>query len=308
MPQTRLKSRPSSLPHGNLERAIRAAHEEFERALVSEWDAGSDSAHIRNAMTPVQYRCRHCKKPATGLGNLCDCRAKKDWERCVLNPNHALHGLLQQRCREIVDSSSLERFVQNLVGISAANDFDLNWIECKIRSLLPSLKDVCRKWVIDICPPPFAQTGVLPAWFKDDGEVIPDSDLQLGLDTKETEAELGAIEAKIEQCFEEATKSALDKASLRLAQVVYNGPKRSPRRRARQDPIASIVAIFKRDNPGSSIEQICKILDMERGPLRGIERRAGFSTWHGAWEDLDHRPRIKRFISGTLPAAPKKKI
>jgi hypothetical protein len=93
-----------------------------------------------------------------------------------------------------------------------------------------------------------------------------------------------------------------------LAQVVYNGPKRSPRRRARQDLIAGMVATIKRDNHVSSIGQICKLLDMKGFPLREIDRRAGFSTWHGAWKDLDHRPRIKRFISDILPAAPQKKI
>ena len=306
MPQTGLKSRPSSLPRGNLERAIRAAHDDFERALVSEWDAGSDSAHIRNAMTPLRYRCRHCLKPATGLGNLCVCRATKDWERCVSNPRNALHGLLQQRCRGIVDSASLGRFVRNLVDIAAANNFETNWIECRIDGLFPSLKGVCRKWVIGICPAPFAQTGILPAWFKDEREVIPDSDLQLGLGVNETEAELIAIEAEIEQYFEEATKSALDKASLQLA--ARSGPKRSQRKRERQDLIAGMVATTKRGNPDASIEQICKILDMKKSPLREIDGRAGFSTWHDAWADLNHRPRIKRFISGILPAAPKRKI
>ena len=308
MPRTKLKTRLTSISHPGVDRAIRAAHEEFERTLVSEWDTGADSGHIRNAMTVLPYRCRYCRKPIAGSGNLCVCKTKTDRERCVSNPRHALRGLLDRRRRGIVNSSSLAKFVQNVVGIARANDFDLNWIECQIQGLLPSLKDVCRKWVIGICPPPFKQTGVLPAWLKDEREIIPNLDLELGLSTKDTEAGLVTIEAEIEQSFEDATKSALDEASLQLTQIVRIDPKRSPRRRARQDLVAGMVATIKQDNPGWSIEQICKRLDMKRCPLREIDRRAGFSSWNDAWKDIDHRRRIKRFISGIQPAAPQKKI
>src|SRR5258708_36428828 len=143
-PKTGSKSNPGRL----VERAIRAAHEEFERALVAEWDTHADSGHIRNAMAVLPYRCRHCRKPVRGFGNLCVCRTKNDWEHCLSNRRDALHVLLLQQCRGIVASSSLAKFVQNAVGIAVANDRDLNWIECQIQGLLPSLKRECRKWVI----------------------------------------------------------------------------------------------------------------------------------------------------------------
>jgi hypothetical protein len=151
-------------------------------------------------------------------------------------------------------------------------------------------------------------TGLLPAWFKDEREILPDSDLQQSLSVEDTNAELDKIEAEIEPYFDEAAETALDQASLQMAQVDRLVPKHVPTRPVRQDLVAAMVATVKRDNPGKSIEQVCHILDVKQCPLREVDKRAGFSNWHGAWKDSRNRNRIKRFISQIRPAAAQKKV
>lgn len=51
MPKAPLKSIPDPV----MERAIRAAQENFELALVAEWDASADSPNIRNAMKVLLF-------------------------------------------------------------------------------------------------------------------------------------------------------------------------------------------------------------------------------------------------------------
>lgn len=215
------------------------------------------------------------RKVCCGYRDICVCKTKVDQERCVLNPRNTLRELFQQRCRGISASELLGEFAETVSSIALANDRDLNWVGDQIRSLLPSLKRTCRKWVIGICPLPFAHTGLLPAWLKDEREIIPDSDLQQSLSVGKSEAELANFEAEIGQSFEEAVKAALDRADLRMAGVVCFDPKHVSMRMPRPGFITAMVATVKRDNPDRSIEQICQILDMKRCPLRDIDKRAG---------------------------------
>jgi hypothetical protein len=291
-----------------VERAIRAARDAFERALVTEWDVRADSAEIRNAVRVLPYRCRQCGKPVAGIGNTCVCKTKIEKERFFSNPENEFRELFQQRCEGIATSASLVTFVETIGGIAVANNRDLGWLEDQTQGLLPSLKWVCRKWIIGICGHPFTHTGTLPAWFKDNRNEMSEADMQKCLSVEETEAELVRLEAEIGRCFDNAKEASLDDASLQMAQVVRLDLKRVSGKRARQDSTAAVIARIKRDEPGISIEQICRILDDNHWPLRESDKRAGFKTWHKAWEDLDHRPLIKRFISGIQPAAPQKNI
>jgi hypothetical protein len=308
MSHAKARTPSKSSPDGVIELALRSARDEFERTLNVEWNAKTDSAHILNAMTAQRIRCRHCQKPFAGSGNLCDCRTKIDLVRCISNPQDALRGLLHQRCGDIATSASLATFIRIVANIAVAHDHDLDWVERQMQELLPTLKRAGRKWVIGISPLPFRYTGVLPAWVRDSRTEIPQEDLYQGLSSEDTEAELEAIEAEIERCFDKAKKAALAHANLQMAQVARLAPKSVPRRRARQDILAAVIASIKRGNPRASIEQICLILDDKGFPLRDSDKLAGFSTWHDAWADKDQRPPIKRFISGIPPAAPVKKI
>lgn len=306
MPRMKSTGTAKSIRDDFIERAIRTMIEGFEVALVAEWNAGTDSATVRNAMRVQRNRCRKCGKPVAGIGDTCACKTKIDQVRCVLNPRDTLRKLIQQRCRGIASSVSLRKFVESVSSIAIANDRDLNWVEDQIRGLLPDLKRTCREWLIGILPLPFKYIGVLPAWFKDEREVIPDSDLQQSLSVEDTDAELAKIESEIERCFEEAVNTALDQANLQIAQVVRHDSRHGARRQPRQDIIAAMIARIKRDNPDKSIEQICQILDAKGCPLRAVDKLAGFSSWHGAWQDRQNRNRIKRFVSAIRPAAAQK--
>jgi hypothetical protein len=307
MLQTKPKKRPKPKLDSVVERAIRAACDEFERALVAEWDANADSAKIRNAIRVLPNRCRQCGKPVAGIGDLCVCKTKIDYERFLSNPQNEFRKLFQQRCGGIAASASLAKFVETIGGIAVANDRDLNWVEEETLVLLPSLKCAFRKWVIGICGLPFMHTGMLPEWFKDEQDIIPEVELQRSLSTEDTERELVELESEIGQCFEKAKKAALDQASLQMARAVRVAPKRVPARRARQNLIAAMVARIKRDNPEASIERICQILDLKRCPLRVEDKNAGFKSWHAAWANARRRNSIKRFISHIQPAAAEKK-
>ena len=291
-----------------IDRAIKAAHDEFECAITADWDTSADSAKIRNAMTPLPHRCRHCGKSVAGLGKLCECKTKIEYERFFSNPREVLLGMVQQRCSGIATTPCIAKFAKIVGRIAVANDRDLKWVESKVQELLTSLKRAGRKWIIGICPLPFKHTGVLPAWVRDRRTEIPDGDVHRGMSPEDTETHLVQIDSEIERHFETAKKAALDYASLQKAQVVRLATKSTPRGRARQDLKAAFVAKFKRDNPEASVEQICRNLDSKRCPVRDGDERAGFSTWHDAWKNKDHRPRIKRFISGIRPAAPEKKV
>ena len=207
MPRMKSTGTAKSIRDDFIERAIRTMIEGFEVALVAEWNAGTDSATVRNAMRVQRNRCRKCGKPVAGIGDICACKTKIDQVRCVLNPRDTLRKLIQQRCRGIASSVSLRKFVESVSSIAIANDRDLNWVEDQIRGLLPDLKRTCREWIIGILPLPFKYMGVLPAWFKDEREVIPDSDLQQSLSVEDTDAELAKIESEIERCFEEAVNA-----------------------------------------------------------------------------------------------------
>jgi len=215
--------------------------------------------------------------------------------------------LFRRRCQSISHSDALAKFAGTITNIGIAHSFNLNWIGEQIQDLLSSFKVASRKWVIAICPDPFNQRGVLPAWFKDGSDVIYDADLYIQLSAKDTENALTEIEAEIAPHFEEAVNAVLDIASVQIAQAVAIGPRIVNNQRARQDPIAAIIATVKRDNPDRSIEQICQFLDARGYPVREIDR-ANFSKWHEAWKDPTNRNRIKRYISGIRSAAPKRTI
>lgn len=289
-------------------RAIKAVHDRFEYALGAEWDVRTDSAKIRNAMKALPNRCLQCKKPIAGVsGDICTCKGRMGTERCLSNPRNTLLELLRQRCQSVLASVSLAEFVEQITRIGVANGRDLGWVEGQIHGLRPSLSHACRKWIVGVCPDPFNYTGQLPAWFKDDG-VILGAESYRSLSSDDSEAELVLIEAQIAQHFEKAERAALDQASIQMAQVVHLFRERAPRKRARQDITAAMIATIKRDNPGWSIERICQHLDVMRCPLRENYRRAGFASWHGTWNHPQYRNRIKRFISDIQPAAAEKKV
>ena len=290
-----------------LARAIEALHDKFDKALIAEWDIRGDSAKIRNAMQPLRNRCRTCKKPVAGIGDICECRKKTEYERCFSNPRDILLDLLHQRCQSVLGSESLSKFVDQITAIGVANGHDLNWIEDQIHQLRPSLSQTCRKWMLGICPPSFSGTGLLPAWLRKDG-VILEEELHRTLSSGDSEAEFDLIEAQTAHHFDEAERAALDQASIQIVQALRPVPARVPRVRARQDIIPAIIAKIKRDNPDQPIERICHLLDLMKCPLREPDRRAGFSSWHDLWEDPKHRNRIKRFISAIKPAAAERKV
>ena len=300
--------RQARTPNRVIARAIKAVHDKFEDALVAEWDIRTDSAKIRNAMYPLPNRCQQCEKPVAGIGgDICACKTRTGTERCLSNPRNALREMLQQRSQSVSTSVSLAKFVEQITGIGVANGRDLYWVEGQIQGLRPSFSRACRKWIVGVCPPPFNDTGQLPAWLKDDG-VILDAELHRALSSDDSEAELVLMEAQVAPYFEEAKKVALDQASIQMARVVRHVPEHAPRTRARQDVTAALIARIKRDHPGWSIERICQQLDVKRCPLRERDRRAGFSSWHAIWMHPQHRSRIKRFISGIQPAAAEKKV
>jgi hypothetical protein len=280
----------------------------FEGAFVSEWDIRADAAEILNAMQPLPNRCLHCKKPAAGIrGDICTCKTKIEYERCVSNPRNTLFGLLRQRCQSILASVSFAKFVEQITSIGVANGRDLDWVKSQIEGLRPLFSSACRKWIVGVCPLPFRDTGQLPAWLKDDG-VISEAELSRSLSSKDSEAELARMETQIAQYFEEAMRAALDEASIRMAQVVRPFPERAPRNRPRHNITAAMIARIKRDNPDWSIERICQYLDVVRCPVREKDKLADFSSWHGVWKNLQYRNRIKRFISDIQPAAAEKKV
>jgi hypothetical protein len=291
----------------SLSRAIEAVHNKFENALVAEWATTGDAAKILNAMEPLRNRCQQCKKPVAGVGDICECKTKIVPERCFLNPRNALLDLLRQRCQSILVSVALAKFVEEITGIGVANSRDLDWVEGHIHGLRSSFLRVARRWIIGVCPPPFNDTGLLPAWLKNDG-VILEAELHRSLSSDDSEAELLLIEAQIAQWFEEAERAALDHASIQIAQVVPLVPEQARHKRARQDIIAAMIAKIKRDSPGLSIEQICQLLDVKHCPLRESDKRTGYSSWHALWKHQQHRNRIKRFVSAIEPAAAEKKI
>jgi hypothetical protein len=306
MPRVRPKARLSSVTD-IVERAIKAVHDQFDGALVAEWNIPADSAKVRNAMQVLPNRCRRCKKSIAGIhGNLCDCRTKIEQERCFLNPREALLELFRERCQGLSTSASLARFVEDITRIAIANTKDLKWVEDQLQRLLPSLRRVSRNWVIRVCSL-LIHTDLLPAWFKDQRQVISEEDLRQVLSVGDTESELAALAVDIDQHFERAKKAALDRASVQTAQFVRPNPKGAPHRRARQDLVAAMIARVRSENPDESIEGICQILDQMRCPLRDGEQRAGFSNWHDAWKDPEYRNRIKRLISSIEPAAPKRR-
>ena len=285
--------------------AINALKNQFEAALIAEWDIETDAAKVRNAMQVLPNRCVQCKKRPEGFGgDPCTCKPRPKYERCLVNPRNTLLELLRQRCRGVSTSRSLAEFVEQITRIGVANGRNLVWVKGQIRGLRRSLSRVCRMWIIGVCPPPFRDTGQLPQWFKDDGEIVGDNSSR-GLSSEESEAELALIEAGIEEYFEAAKSAALDQATIQMAQV---DRERMPRKRARQDITAAVIARIKRDNPGESIEWICQQLDDKKCPLRGNDQRAGFSSWHAIWKDPTCRNRIKRFISAIQPAAAERKV
>lgn len=288
-------------------RAIKAVLGNFEDGLVAEWDIRVDSAEIRNAKQPLLSRCRQCKKPAAGNGgDICKCETKIGYERCLSNPRNTFLRLLRQRCQSVLASVSLAKFVEQITNIGVANGRDLDWVEGQIQGLGPSLSRVCRRWIVGVCPPPCPETGHLPAWLKDHGVILGLEEHRLSSD--DSEAEFVQIEDQIAPYFEEAKKAALDQASIRMAQVVRPVAERPPRKRARQDITAAMIARIKRENPDWSIERICQHLDVMQCPLREKDRHHSFSSWHGIWKNPQYRNRIKRFISNIQPAAAEKKI
>lgn len=290
-----------------IERAVEALHNDFAHALLAEWDIQADSAKVRNAMQPLPNRCRQCKKPYAGFGDICTCKGRIECERCYLNPRDTLIELLRQRCQSISGSVSLAKFVEQITKIAGANGRDVDWVEVRIAKLRPSFSSACREWIIDVCPPPFVHTRQLPAWLRDP-EVVAHADSHRSLTSDDSEVELGRIEAVMEPYFEDAHRKAVDQASIQIAAVANPLHGSVPRRRPRQDLTAAMIARIKRDNPESSIEQICRHLDAKRCPLPDNYKRAGFSTWHSAWLDAGYRNRIKKYISGIEPAAAQRKI
>jgi hypothetical protein len=306
--RSKVGTRRLSAPDSVIERAVETLHNGFADALSAEWDIQADSAKVRNAMQPLPNRCRQCKKPAAGFGiSVCTCKDRVEYERCLSNPRETLLDLFRQRCQSVLRSVSLATFVEQITNIAIANGRDLDWVEGQIRELWPSCSRVCRKWIIDVCPPPFMQTRQLPAWFRDHGVVV-DADSHRALSSDDSEAEFRRIEGAVEPYFEEAYKKAVHQASIQIAKVAYPVHERVPRGRARQDLTAAFIARTKRDNPEWSIEQICRHLDAYHLPLHKNYERLGFSTWHDIWKDPKYRNRIKRFISAIEPAAPDRKL
>jgi hypothetical protein len=202
-------------------------------------------------------------------------------------------------------SASLAKFVEEITSIAVADSRGLGWVESQIQNLGTSLSRVCRKWIIGVCPPSITYAGLLPVWLKDHGDILgEDSDRSLSPD--DSEAEFVRIEDEIGKYFEEAKEKALDQASIQMARLVHPVPRIAPSARARQDLTAAMIAKIKLDNPGWSIEQICKGLDARKCPLRAKDRGAGFSSWHAIWKHPEYRNRIKRFISQIQPAAGEK--
>jgi len=75
----------------------------------------------------------------------------------------------------------------------------------------------------------------------------------------------------------------------------------------RQDLTRAIIARAKRDNPGASIESLCKVLDAKCCPLPDAWKNSEFKTWHAIWKSLQDRNKVKRYIAGVLPAFHKRK-
>ena len=302
MPQTRPQR---GTPNRAIGRAINTLKDRFETALFAEWDIAADAAKVRNAMDRLPNRCVQCKKRPEGFGgDNCTCQPRPKYERYLANPRNTLLELLGMRCQGVSASKALAEFVEQITKIGVASGRDLAWVKGQIHRLRPSLSRVCRRWIIGVCPPPFRHTGQLPRWFKDHGEIMEDNSSR-SLTTEESEAELALIEVGIEHDFEGAKNAALNQATIKMAQV---DKEPLPRKRARQDITAAVIARIKRDDPGESIEWICKQLDIKKYPLRETDKRAGFSSWHAAWKDPARRNRIKRFISGIEPAAAERKV
>jgi len=78
MPQTKRKATQQPIREEVIERAIRTTHEEFQCALVVEWDASIDGATILNAMAVQPYQRRKCGKPIAGMREICACKTKID--------------------------------------------------------------------------------------------------------------------------------------------------------------------------------------------------------------------------------------
>ena len=284
--------------------AILAVRAQFEKALIDEWNIPADAATVRNATNVLPNRCRQCKKPAAGVGNTCTCKTNFGYESFLSNPRDTLLGLLRMRCQSVSDSASLTAFVKQTTSIGVAGTRDLEWVEDQLEKLRPSFSLVCRTWIAGVCGGPLASAGQLPAWFEDHGVILREN-LHRVLSKEDSEAELLRIESEIAPFFEETRNAALNQAAIQMAQVRRE---RMPRKRARQDITAAIIAKVKEDNPGLSIERICQHLDSKGCPLRETDKRQGLSSWHGAWKNLKHRNRIKRFISDIEPAASGKRV
>ena len=239
MPRIKPESRVKSSRERLIERAIRAAQDDFEGAFVAEWDIRADSATIRNATAVLPSRCRHCGRPIAGIGALCACKTKVDTERFLANPRDAFRSLFRQRCQSLPTSESLAKFVATIGNLAVANNHDLNWVEGQIQKLLPIVKGVGRKWVIGVCPPPSKHTGLLPAWFKDERDAIP--------------------EGNIEQCLIPAdTEKALIGLRLRSASTLRNGRRRR-----------SVRPAFKLPRSSDPIQRACHLEECVRtSPLR----------------------------------------
>ena len=166
-----------------------------------------------------------------------------------------------------------------------ANSHDLDWVEGQIHALRPSLSRIFRKWVVGVCPPPFNDTGLVPAWLKDDG-VILEAELRRSLSGDDSEAELVRIEAEITQHFEEAENAALDQASIQIAQVVRVVPEHAPRKKAGQSITAAVIARLNGTAPacqsrefanfwtlsGALCERATDVLVFQAGTIYGIIR------------------------------------
>lgn len=74
--------------------------------------------------------------------------------------------------------------------------------------------------------------------------------------------------------------------------------------KAGPDLTDALITRIKRDNPGISIEDICKKLDTRRGgvPLPEKFQKLGFTSWHDIWLDKKYRNRVKREISSVRAA------
>jgi hypothetical protein len=282
------------------EQAIKVLQDQFDTALLAEWNIETDFRNVQIAMHPLRNRCIQCKKPFAGTGDTCCCRTRIEIERVFANPLDALLGLLAGHWRGFSTSTALTLYIDQITKIAIANNRDLAWVRHQIERLRPSLSRVYRKWIFGVCQSPFRQIGQLPAWLKNQGDIV-EKDLFLALGIEESETEIVRFEAENAQCFESAKTIALDRATIQLAQVSAS---RVPQKRARQDLIAAMIAKIKRDNPGQSAQWICQELDKMKCPLRAKDRLAGFTSWQTMWKNPKHRNRIKRFISAVLPAAP----